>query len=199
MPSGKASECPGRVCAVLATGYQPGLGLLLTLAEEPHRPGQRAVEVVIAVDETETETKAEPKRDDWEKIEIGDRIVEPVSDDESVSTTLETLLPKFDIDSDLTEDQKKALLDVLTKHARAFATSPDDLGHMKGVMHEIDTGHNRPVNQPPRRLPPPKMLKRNGKSTTCCVAGSFGPRSRINSGESFLAIFIGSPVRLAIT
>ena len=29
LPSGKASECPGRVCAVLATGYQPGLVFLL--------------------------------------------------------------------------------------------------------------------------------------------------------------------------
>ena len=149
LPSGKASECPGRVCAVLATGYQPGL---VTLAEEPHRPAETSS---TAFDETEPE----PERNVRQKIEIEEQTAEPARKDEPVAPALETMLPNFDINPDLTEDQKKALLDLLKEHARAFATSPDDLGHMKGVMHEIDTGQNRPVNQPPRRLPPPKMLE----------------------------------------
>ncbi|XP_065833697.1 uncharacterized protein [Oscarella lobularis] len=154
VPSGKASECPGRVCAVLATGYQPGL---VTLAEEPPR---RAMEAEIAEVESVAVDEAEPEHDEGQEIEIGDQLAEPASIDKTVPHTLEKMLPDFDIDPDLTEDQKEALLDLLKKHAKAFATSPDDLGRMKGVVHEIDTGQNRPVNQPPRRLPPaPKMLE----------------------------------------
>lgn len=53
----------------------------------------------------------------------------------------------------LADDDQLRLAEFLKRNADVFAKSSDDLGRTSLVKHRIDTGANRPVKQPPRRVP----------------------------------------------
>ena len=58
------------------------------------------------------------------------------------------------LELNLPEDQKSSLEQLLTKHAKVFAKSDDDLGYTETVKHTIRTTDEIPITQPYRRLPP---------------------------------------------
>ena len=53
--------------------------------------------------------------------------------------------------SQVTSDQRRALIEVLQKHGSMF---DGHIGHTDVVTHTIDTGDSPPVRQGPRRIPP---------------------------------------------
>ena len=57
------------------------------------------------------------------------------------------------VDSDVGEDVKMHLLNILSKNKRVFMQDGGRLGRTDVVLHQIDTGDAKPVKQPARRIP----------------------------------------------
>ena len=77
------------------------------------------------------------------------------------------LIDVLDAASDLTSDQRARAADLLAKHINTFpAPGTPITGHMKAVMHEIDTGSTRPIRCNPRKLSP-KKIKIQQEWTKC--------------------------------
>ena len=55
--------------------------------------------------------------------------------------------------TNLSEDQRPLLYNLLDQNADVFSCGPGDLGHTDLVRHKINTGDAAPIRQPPRRLP----------------------------------------------
>ena len=55
--------------------------------------------------------------------------------------------------TNLSEDQRPLLYNLLGRNADVFSCGPGDLGHTDLVQHKINTGDAAPIRQPPRRLP----------------------------------------------
>ena len=55
--------------------------------------------------------------------------------------------------TNLSEDQRPLLYNLLGRNADVFSCGPWDLGHTDLVQHKINTGDAAPIHQPPRRLP----------------------------------------------
>ena len=58
-----------------------------------------------------------------------------------------------DADSELTDNDREQLRDLLTTYEDCFSRSEYDLGRTNFVQHQIDTGTNQPIKQPLRRQP----------------------------------------------
>ena len=58
-----------------------------------------------------------------------------------------------DISGHISVSDRTALQDTLIEYADVFSSGPDDIGLTDRVEHTIDTGDNRPIRLPPRRLP----------------------------------------------
>ena len=56
----------------------------------------------------------------------------------------------------LDPEQQERVLDLVLKHQGIFALPNGELGHTTLVQHTVDTGDNRPIKQPPRRMPLPQ-------------------------------------------
>ena len=57
------------------------------------------------------------------------------------------------VSEDLTLRQREELAAVIYEHRDVFSSGPTDMGRTGLVKHTIDTGDQRPVRLPPRRLP----------------------------------------------
>ena len=66
-------------------------------------------------------------------------------------------MPLLDGMSDLLEpEQQERVLDLVLKYQGIFALPNGGLGHTTLVQHTVDTGNNRPIKQPTRRMPLPQ-------------------------------------------
>ncbi|KAK3735800.1 hypothetical protein QZH41_007420 [Actinostola sp. cb2023] len=59
----------------------------------------------------------------------------------------------------LDEQQRSELTALLTEYRDVFTASPGDLGRTDLVRHNINTGDNRPIKQPARRLPMHRQME----------------------------------------
>ena len=57
------------------------------------------------------------------------------------------------VSEDLTQRQREELAAAIYEHRDVFSSGPTDMGRTGLVKHTIDTGDQRPVRLPPRRLP----------------------------------------------
>ena len=57
-------------------------------------------------------------------------------------------------ESNLSEEQRKLLNDMLHRHVGAFSRDDDDLGYIDNVKHEISLTDETPIRIPHRRVPP---------------------------------------------
>ena len=73
------------------------------------------------------------------------------SDSNEITTAIETAVKL--VPDTYTNDDKKKLRTVLTKHADLFSNSYLDLGEARNTFHVINTGDATPIKQPPRRVP----------------------------------------------
>jgi hypothetical protein len=64
-----------------------------------------------------------------------------------------------DAKPDLDTTETQALEGLIAEFLDVFATNSDDFGRTDRVRHRIDTGHARPIRQPPRRLPLAKQAE----------------------------------------
>jgi hypothetical protein len=64
--------------------------------------------------------------------------------------------------SNLSDGEFQELEDVITEYEDIFATGREDYGRTDRVYHRIDTGDNRPIRQPTRRLPLAKQAEVSG-------------------------------------
>ncbi|KAK3087903.1 hypothetical protein FSP39_012309 [Pinctada imbricata] len=71
--------------------------------------------------------------------------------DQRVPPHLQSLYDESE--STLTNEEKKKLENLLTKHSETFSKHENDIGLTNVVYHKIDTGDSRPIKQPPRRVP----------------------------------------------
>jgi hypothetical protein len=63
----------------------------------------------------------------------------------------EVYLRQFDVNPQLNETHKMNLCSLLKRYRNVFAFDGDDIGCVRVVDHEIDTGDHPPVSQPPYR------------------------------------------------
>ena len=61
----------------------------------------------------------------------------------------------FDIDPELSHEQRRAMLDVLRKHKSVFAVNPKSPREIHGVEHRITLIDHRPIRYRPLRVSPP--------------------------------------------
>ena len=54
---------------------------------------------------------------------------------------------------ELTTDQTSQVRQVIWRYQTVFSSGPSDLGRTDVIKHRIDTGDNRPVKLPPRKIP----------------------------------------------
>ena len=86
--------------------------------------------------------------------------ITPVSEDEINALTTESKpvdSTKLKVDltkTELTEDQKQSLLEVLSEYADIFAEDTSQLGRTSLVKHHIDTGDHQPIRSRPYRVSP---------------------------------------------
>lgn len=63
------------------------------------------------------------------------------------------------LSDDLTKKEKNEVKELLKNYSDIFTSSSSDYGRTKLVKHEINTGDNKPIKLPPRRLPLAKRLE----------------------------------------
>ena len=77
---------------------------------------------------------------------------------------------------DLEDAQREALHELVDRHMGIFSLSPEDIGRMGLVQHQIHTNGARPVHQPARRLPWSKREEADEQVEKMLNAGSLSPR-----------------------
>ena len=85
--------------------------------------------------------------------------VQPVVVDKAVFDKIEdetksNVLDEVHVNTELTEDKRKQLEEVLLKHQDIFSKSESDIGHCDRIKHRIDLTDDVPFKQPYRRIPP---------------------------------------------
>ncbi len=74
------------------------------------------------------------------------------------------------VSEDLTMRLREELAAAIYEHRDVFSSGPTDMGRTGLVKHTIDTGDQRPVRLPPRRLPIAKQeIERERKSRRCWI------------------------------
>ena len=82
---------------------------------------------------------------------------------EKVPTTAAELFQRiyndlcFDVNTELNEEQKKRAVKVFMRNRSALSLAPHELGLVKDIFFEIDTGDAKPVRSKSRALPPNLM------------------------------------------
>ena len=88
----------------------------------------------------------------------------------------ERLKPMFDgVSTDLDEDDKEKLKDLLIEYQDIFAKHEFDLGHFNDIEHSIDTGMARPIKQRMRRTPEVFAKEEESHLQTMLDAGIIEP------------------------
>ncbi len=57
------------------------------------------------------------------------------------------------IAEDITPWEREELAAAIYEYRGVFSSGPEDMGQTDLVTHSIDSGENRPIHLPPRRLP----------------------------------------------
>lgn len=120
---------------------------------------QRALNVPVKLVNTSDEQVSSPMGfvvADVEPVEIRSIVTENQlaerATDENTRNNIESMIAR--VDSDLAEDDRAKLRDILYDYSIAFSLREDDIGHATAVKHSIDTGDARPVRQRLRWQPP---------------------------------------------
>ncbi len=71
------------------------------------------------------------------------------------------------IAEDITLRECKEMAAAIYEYRDVFSTGPEDMGRTNLVTHSIDTGENRPICLPPRRLPSLNKMWNKPKSRKC--------------------------------
>ena len=81
----------------------------------------------------------------------------------------------FEINSNLTEEQKDKLINVLKNNLDAFAKNDNDLGRCSLIKHTIDTGDHKPIRQNAYRASPEQRKIINNLIAKMLQAGIIRP------------------------
>ena len=91
-----------------------------------------------------------------------------------------TEVPRHIIDmlpeDELTSDQRERATSLLGNYAAQFRAPGEPItGRTDAVLHDIDTGDNKPIQTPLRRLSPTKIQQQEVKVAEMLKGGQIGP------------------------